>query len=99
MMTDNTNGSNRRPVEEGRIRALVAAGDARSQAALLSAVKGASDIEIVGVTTDAEVALKVARQRRPHVVIVSLNLAPLSGTELTRELQMEYGDIASIIVA
>lgn len=99
MMADNSNGSGRRPVEEGRIRALVAAGDARSQAALLSAVKGASDIEIVGVTTDAEVALKVVRQRRPHVVIVSLNLAPLSGTELTRELQIEYGDIASIVVA
>ncbi len=85
--------------DAGRIRCLVAAGNARSQAALLSAVKGASDIEIVGVTTDAEVAQKVVRQRRPQVVVASLNMEPVSGTDLARELQLEYGDVAVIIVA
>jgi len=84
---------------EGRIRTLVAAGDARAQASFISALKGASDIDVVGVTTDAEVALKVVRQRRPDVVVASLELAPLSGTDLTRELQMEYGDVAVVIVA
>ncbi len=98
-MAKSTNGSSRKTADGGRIRTLVAAGDARTQAVLLSAVKGAGDVEIVGVTTDADVALKVVRQRRPEVVIVSLNLEPISGTDLTRELQLEFGGIAVIIVA
>jgi pilus assembly protein CpaE len=82
-----------------RIRTLVAAADARTQATLLSALKGSSDIEIVGATTDADVALKVVRQRRPHVVVASLDLAPISGTELTREIRLNYADVSVVLVA
>jgi pilus assembly protein CpaE len=88
------------PTAEGdKIRTLVAASDARTQATLLSALKGSSDIEIVGATTDADVALKVVRQRRPHVVVASLDLAPVNGTEFTREIRVNYSDISVVLVA
>ncbi len=90
-----SNGS----AEGDRIRTLVAAADARTQATLLSGLKGSSDIEIVGATTDADVALKVVRQRRPHVVVASLDLSPISGTELTREVRLNYADISIVLVA
>lgn len=85
--------------DNDRIRTLVAAADARTQASLLSALKGSGDIEIVGATTDADVALKVVRQRRPHVVVGSLDLSPISGTELTREIRLNYADISVVLVA
>jgi pilus assembly protein CpaE len=82
-----------------RIRTLVAASDARNQATLLSALKGSSDIEIVGATTDADVATKVVRQRRPHVVVASLDLSPINGTEFTRDIRVNYADISVVLVA
>lgn len=85
--------------EGDRIRTLVAASDARNQATLLSALKGSSDIEIVGATTDADVAIKVVRQRRPHVVVASLDLAPINGTELTRDIRVNYADVSVVLVA
>jgi pilus assembly protein CpaE len=85
--------------ESDKIRTLVAAADARTQAALLSALKGSGDIEIVGATTDADVAVKVVRQRRPHVVVASLDLAPISGTEFTREVRLNYADVSVVLVA
>jgi pilus assembly protein CpaE len=85
--------------EADRIRTLVAASDARNQATLLSALKGSSDIEIVGATTDADVAMKVVRQRRPHVVVASLDLAPVNGTEFTRDIRVNYADISVVLVA
>jgi pilus assembly protein CpaE len=94
-----SNGWNGGPREADRIRTLVAAADARTQATLLSALKGSSDIEIVGATTDADVALKVVRQRRPHVVVGCLDLAPMSGTELTREIRLNYADVSVVLVA
>jgi DNA-binding NarL/FixJ family response regulator len=50
---------------------------------LLTAVP---DIEVVGAVGDGEEAVKVARQRRPQVILMDLRMPRLDGSEATKQV-------------
>ena len=75
----------------GRAHILVVVVDDHEMVAeaLLHALTGEPDIEVVGRAGTAAAALAVARQRRPDVVIVDSRLPDATGPELTVRLRSQ----------
>lgn len=55
-------------------------------------------LEIVGEAQDGQQALDMARQLRPQVILMDINLPYVNGMQATRELTGERDDVAVIIL-
>ncbi|MEX2430986.1 MAG: response regulator transcription factor, partial [Dehalococcoidia bacterium] len=55
-----------------------------------------SDIEIVGEASDGQMAVDMARELQPDVVVMDVTMPRLNGVEATRRITREVPDVAVI---
>ncbi len=56
------------------------------------------DIQVVGLASDGDQALKLARQLHPDVVLMDIKMPRMNGIEATRQITQELPDTAVIIL-
>jgi DNA-binding NarL/FixJ family response regulator len=87
------------PLEvEETIRVLVVDDHAVVRRGLFAFLEGEEDIEVVGDAEDGEQALDLLAQldavgRRPHVVLMDIQMEPVDGIESTRRIRAQYDDV------
>lgn len=87
------------PLEvEETIRVLVVDDHAVVRRGLFAFLEGEEDIEVVGDAEDGEEALDMLAQldavgRRPHVVLMDIQMEPVDGIESTRRIRAQYDDV------
>ncbi len=64
---------------------------------LVSMLKNHEDIELVGVANNGRKAIELAREQKPNVVIMNLNMPEIDGIQATREIRKINGDIHVLI--
>ncbi|MFF5564743.1 response regulator [Streptomyces sp. NPDC012623] len=78
------------------IRVLVAEDQAAVRAGLVLILRSAPDIEIVGEAADGEEALALARELRPDLVLMDVQMPRLDGVSATRAVVAE--GLADVLV-
>ena len=83
---------------EEMIRVLVVDDHAVVRRGLFAFLEGEEDIEVVGDAEDGEQALDLLAQldavgRRPHVVLMDIQMEPVDGIESTRRIRARYDDV------
>ncbi|MET0325997.1 MAG: response regulator transcription factor [Ilumatobacteraceae bacterium] len=58
----------------------------------------ADDLELVGMAADGAVAVDLAREHRPDVVLMDLSMAGLDGVEATRQIVAENPDVRVVVL-
>jgi DNA-binding NarL/FixJ family response regulator len=87
------------PLEvEETIRVLVVDDHAVVRRGLFAFLEGEEDIEVVGDAEGGEQALDLLAQldavgRRPHVVLMDIQMEPVDGIESTRRIRAQYDDV------
>jgi DNA-binding NarL/FixJ family response regulator len=62
-----------------------------------------SDLDVVGAASGGDEALAVLAEledegRRPHVVVMDLQMEPVDGIESTRQIRSRYDDVAVVVL-
>ncbi len=57
-----------------------------------------ADIKVIGAATDGEEALEMARQLKPDVVLLDINLPTMNGLQVARHLKAELPNTAVIML-
>ncbi len=60
---------------------------------LSSMIARQPDIEVVGEATDGSAAVQMARELRPDVILMDINMPVMDGVEATRVIHSEFPDI------
>ncbi len=81
---------------EGRVRVLVAEDQSAVRAGLVLILGSAPDIEVVGEAADGEEAVRLARELRPDLVLMDVQMPRLDGVSATR--QVVDGGFADVLV-
>jgi DNA-binding NarL/FixJ family response regulator len=81
-----------------KIRVVVVDDHAVVRRGLFAFLDGEPDIEVVGDAQGGEAALELIQRlegegRRPHVVLMDLQMEPLDGIESTRRVRARFGDV------
>ena len=81
-----------------KIRVLVVDDHEVVRRGLFAFLEGEPDIEVVGDAGGGEAALEAlarldAERRRPHVVLMDLQMEPVDGIESTRRIRADYEDV------
>lgn len=56
------------------------------------------DIKVVGHSADGEEALQIARELRPDVILLDVNLPTLNGLQVARRLKADQGNVAIVML-
>ena len=56
-------------------------------------IRRESDFEIVGEASDGESAVSLARETRPDVILMDVNMPVMDGIEATRIIHEEFADV------
>jgi DNA-binding NarL/FixJ family response regulator len=91
------------PEHEEAIRVLVVDDHAVVRRGLLAFLDSEPDLEVVGDADGGAAALETMRQldsagRRPHVVVMDLQMEPVDGIETTRRIREGYGDVEVVVL-
>jgi DNA-binding NarL/FixJ family response regulator len=91
------------PEPEVRIKVLVVDDHAVVRRGLRAFLESEPDLEIVGAADGGARALDLlegleAEGRRPAVVVMDLQMAPLNGIESTRLIRARYDDVAVVVL-
>jgi PAS domain S-box-containing protein len=78
------------------IRVLLADDHAMVRQGLRSVLDAYADVEVVGVASDGEEALRLAQSLQPEIVVMDVNMPGVDGIEATRQLRQEQPTIAVI---
>ena len=89
--------------EADTIRVLVVDDHAVVRRGLFAFLEGEPDIEVVGDAASGNEALErleqlEAKGRRPHVVLMDLQMEPVDGIESTRRIRERYDDIEVVVL-
>lgn len=80
------------------IRVLVADDQPLARAGLAALLAAEPDLEIVGVASDGDVALRLALELRPDVACLDVRMPGRTGIEVTRTLSADEHPIAVLIL-
>ncbi|MGC9318898.1 MAG: response regulator [Armatimonadota bacterium] len=80
------------------IKVLVAEDETVVRYALSQLLDGEDDIEVVGEAPDGELAVALARQSRPDVVLMDLGMPKVDGIEATRTIKTDLPDCAICVL-
>ena len=89
-MNDNT--------EFTELRVLVV-DDSDFSRSLISRMVVESGFQVVGEAASAEAAMKMMKEKDPHVVITDIVMPNISGIELTEKITQNFDNIAVIVVS
>lgn len=78
------------------MRVLIADDHAALRQSLTQALKSEPNMEVVGEAPDGNVAVRLARQLQPDVILMDVVMSPLNGIEATRRIVQEYPQVRII---
>lgn len=75
---------------EQRVRVLIADDSARSRDGLRALLATWPEIEVVGLATDGQEAVRLVGERRPDVVLMDARMPVMDGLEATRLIKNRW---------